>query len=252
MFRGNYKAIISDIDGTLTPVTPHAFPSANVTEKIKEKVRNNGLIFCLATGRPFYLIRYLIEYLEVLGPCIVDNGAAIIDGKTEKVMWDALLPCERANAILQQTKGFGLVRVSLQDEVVLNPTQILPQHKVRKISIPNITDKEADTFTKSLETQFKDIECIKATSYKHRDLTDLYISDIHATKQHAVIKLAEILKLNLTEIVGVGDHYNDFPLLMACGFKVAMGNAVSDLKAIADYIAPSVEDDGLADVLDNV
>lgn len=37
---------------------------------------------------------------------------------------------------------------------------------------------------------------------------------------------------------------------MACGLRVAMGNAVDDLKAIADYIAPSVDDDGLAEVIE--
>ena len=58
------------------------------------------------------------------------------------------------------------------------------------------------------------------------------------------------LGINTHEIIGVGDGYNDFPLLMACGLKVAMGNAVEDLKAIADYIAPSVEEDGVADVID--
>ena len=36
---------------------------------------------------------------------------------------------------------------------------------------------------------------------------------------------------------------------MACGLKVAMGNAVDDLKAIADYIAPTVDEDGVADVI---
>lgn len=56
--------------------------------------------------------------------------------------------------------------------------------------------------------------------------------------------------ISTSEIIGIGDHYNDFPLLMACGFKVAMGNAVPELKAIADYIAPSVENNGLADVLE--
>lgn len=40
------------------------------------------------------------------------------------------------------------------------------------------------------------------------------------------------------------------PLLMACGLRVAMGNAVEDLKAIADYIAPPVENDGVADVIE--
>ncbi len=51
------------------------------------------------------------------------------------------------------------------------------------------------------------------------------------------------------EIIGVGDSYNDFPLLMACGLKVAMGNAAPELKEIADYIAPTVEEDGVVDVI---
>ena len=47
----------------------------------------------------------------------------------------------------------------------------------------------------------------------------------------------------------MGDGYNDFSLLMACGLKVAMGNAVEELKSIADYIAPTVENDGLSNVI---
>lgn len=50
--------------------------------------------------------------------------------------------------------------------------------------------------------------------------------------------------------MAVGDGYNDYPLLMAAGFKVAMGNAVPEVKAIADYIAPSVDEDGAADVIE--
>ena len=45
------------------------------------------------------------------------------------------------------------------------------------------------------------------------------------------------------------DYRNDFPLLMASGLRVAMGNAFSDLKEIAHYIAPSVQQDGVADVI---
>jgi len=37
---------------------------------------------------------------------------------------------------------------------------------------------------------------------------------------------------------------------MACGLKVAMGNATEDLKEIADYIAPTVDEDGVADVIE--
>ena len=47
-------------------------------------------------------------------------------------------------------------------------------------------------------------------------------------------------------MVAAGDSYNDMPLLQVCGLGIAMGNAPDELKAIADYVAPPVEEDGLA------
>lgn len=44
----------------------------------------------------------------------------------------------------------------------------------------------------------------------------------------------------------VGDGGNDLPLFELAGFKVAMGNAEEVLKKQADWIAPSVDEDGLA------
>ena len=79
--------------------------------------------------------------------------------------------------------------------------------------------------------------------------TDILITHAQATKQHGILEIAKILNIGTHEIIGVGDGNNDFPLLMACGLKIAMGNAVKDLKAIADYVAPKVEEDGLAHII---
>ena len=62
--------------------------------------------------------------------------------------------------------------------------------------------------------------------------------------------IAKKLGISRKEIIACGDGYNDYPLLMAAGLKVAMGNAISDLKEIADYIAPPVQKDGVADVIE--
>ena len=51
-------------------------------------------------------------------------------------------------------------------------------------------------------------------------------------------------------MIGVGDARNDAPLLNVCGLKVAMGNADDKLKKIAHYIAPSVDEDGVAHVVE--
>lgn len=40
------------------------------------------------------------------------------------------------------------------------------------------------------------------------------------------------------------------PLFESVGFKVAMGNAPKELKEIADYVAPTVQEDGVADVIE--
>jgi hydroxymethylpyrimidine pyrophosphatase-like HAD family hydrolase len=58
-----------------------------------------------------------------------------------------------------------------------------------------------------------------------------------------------MLGVRYEEIIGVGDGHNDVPLLEAVGLKVAMGNAPDEVKAIADYVAPKLSEDGVADVI---
>ena len=243
-----YKAIISDIDGTLTPIKINSLPTDEVKKTIQQTVEK-GITFSLASGRPFFLVKYLVDYLGTVDPCIVDNGAVIADSKDGAVMWEAILSTKIANKIIKLSKNFKLVRASCDIGVIDNPISIPAKAKARKISMHDISYEKADAIINQIMTEFKNVACVKAASYQAAHLTDVYFSDSNATKQHAVLKLAEILGITHHEIIGVGDGYNDYPLLMACGLKVAMGNAVDELKEIADYIAPTVEKDGLAIVL---
>jgi hydroxymethylpyrimidine pyrophosphatase-like HAD family hydrolase len=52
--------------------------------------------------------------------------------------------------------------------------------------------------------------------------------------------------VEVSQFVAAGDSYNDLPLLKTCGLAIAMGGAPAEIKVVADYIAPSVEEDGLA------
>jgi len=78
----------------------------------------------------------------------------------------------------------------------------------------------------------------------------IYITHKNASKQHAAEKLAQMLNVETSEVIGVGDARNDAPLLSACGLRVAMGNADNKLKKIADYVAPTVDEDGVAYVIE--
>ena len=55
-----------------------------------------------------------------------------------------------------------------------------------------------------------------------------------------------MINVDFESMVAAGDSYNDIPLLQQCGLGIAMGGAPDELKAIADYVAPTVEEDGLA------
>ncbi len=242
------KAIVSDIDGTLTAIDPYALPTDKVTAAVK-KVTQKGIHFSLASGRPFFLVEYLIKHLSLTSPVITDNGAVISNIKGE-ILWEAVLDRKEAGQIIALTKKYKATRLSCDIANIKNPVSIPANAKVRKVSIHDLPPDEADNLIKKLEKEFKDLAIIRAASYKGQKYTDIYVSNAEATKQHAILKYAELLGISIKEIMGVGDGYNDFPLLMACGIKVAMGNAVPDIKSIADYIAPSVENDGMVNILE--
>jgi len=69
-------------------------------------------------------------------------------------------------------------------------------------------------------------------------------------KEKALKRIIDLLGISQDQVIAIGDSYNDFSLLTSSGLKVAMGNAVAEIKSIADYIAPSYDQDGVADVLD--
>jgi hypothetical protein len=74
--------------------------------------------------------------------------------------------------------------------------------------------------------------------------------DSHFGFQHPGLNSFKPWGYKLLYVESVRFGYNDFSMMMACRLKVAMGNAVPELKEIAHYIAPSVDNDGVADVIE--
>src|SRR5205823_1876473 len=76
------------------------------------------------------------------------------------------------------------------------------------------------------------------------------ISPAGATKWAAVERLADMWGIAHHEICAVGDDVNDLPMIAGAGLGIAMANAVPELKAAADRIAPAHDDDGLVQVVE--
>jgi hydroxymethylpyrimidine pyrophosphatase-like HAD family hydrolase len=90
------------------------------------------------------------------------------------------------------------------------------------------------------------ITVTKAHSWNIQGGIDLHITNSQSTKEHAVIELCKMLGVNPANVAGVGDGHNDIHLFNSVGHKIAMGNAVADLKAVADQVIACLDEDGLA------
>ncbi len=241
-----YKALMLDLDGTTIPNRKDGKPSKKVIEAIAKasKLVSVGI----ATARPNFMLAGIIDELELSGPLIINSGAEIIDYKNHKTLYEQIMDkkdiipiCELLNSL-----SINFFIHDLREDISYTESYI--PKKPSHIFIPDLSHKLCNSLIKKIG-DVPTLAVHKVPSWS-KGMVGLLISHTSATKQHAILKVAKILKIETNEIIGVGDGYNDFPLLMACGLKVAMGNAVPELKEIADYIAPSVDKDGVVDVIE--
>lgn len=249
-----YKALMLDVDGTLIPYQYEALPSRkliNAVKKAKTKVH-----VCLVTGRSLKATRRILQALQITdGFAVVDGGAFVIDIKSETPVYESYVTTTDVSKIIRVFEEFDAA-FYLKDENSRNNKRdhFEPYQKGQTFT------KVSQFFTDevfSLDQTHKIMSKLSSpgitifrTRHKDPKKYGLNIAHITASKLHGVLEISERLSIKKEEIIGVGDGYNDFPLLMASGLKVAMGNAIPDLKAIADYVAPAVENDGVADVIE--
>lgn len=245
--KKQYKALMLDLDGTTIPNDLHGRPSEKVKHaiaKAREKIHIG-----IATSRPYFHLNGLQHELQLSGPSIIQSGARIIDFTTGKIYSEHQISKEDILAIYQIANKLNLpLLVDGENEAEPATEDNIAFPRLGAVVFGIKDEKKADAFCESL-ADIPTIVAHKITSWT-KGTYDVSISHSEATKQHGVYEVAKILGVETHEIIGVGDGYNDFPLLMACGFKVAMGNAVEDLKAIADYVAPTVEEDGVVNVIE--
>jgi hypothetical protein len=73
--------------------------------------------------------------------------------------------------------------------------------------------------------------------------------DIKASKAIAMAKIGQHYNIKQSEMIAVGDGFNDLSMIEYAGLGVAMGNADNEVKRIADYVTRSNDEDGVAHVI---
>lgn len=265
----NIKLLVLDIDGTI------AGSSNQVRQPVIEaiaQVQDRGILVAVATGRMFCSALRFYEAIGAGVPLICYNGALIQDAKTHQIYQHRPVSIPLAGKILdfldqpqyrhhitihfyiddclyvramgEDTRKY-LERTSapvrlvkdLRELLTVEPTKILALSE----NLDLIDELSADLCTTFTKDQ---LHFTKSTP------TFFEITHPQANKGLAVQYLAEtLLGLNAENVMAIGDNFNDLEMLKYAGIGIAMGNAPVAVQRIANWIAPSIEEDGVVTAL---
>jgi hypothetical protein len=128
--------------------------------------------------------------------------------------------------------------------VVPSLTDLLDAHTVDKVLY--IADPERiPGMARVLEARFRSTAEVVQSHAQFVEVVPLNVD-----KGRALAWLADHLGIRQADVLAVGDQQNDLPMIRWAGLGVAMGNAVEAAKAVADWVAPHVDEDGAAVALE--
>jgi hydroxymethylpyrimidine pyrophosphatase-like HAD family hydrolase len=78
----------------------------------------------------------------------------------------------------------------------------------------------------------------------------LDVTHTQANKGDGVIALADLIGVPLSATAAIGDMDNDLPMFAQAGLSIAMGQAPDAVKAAADHVTTSNEEDGVAHAIE--
>ncbi len=259
--------VVSDVDGTLAT---HAGTLSPANRREIQRVMERGVHFSIATGRPTREVRRFLGDLGITVPVIGSNGAMVEDLTTGEIIHSLQIETSVIVAALEVIERHDVDTVFLDTPEgwvyqVRNATGAPPQW-ILSDGITGVTQRVAEwdaylteprTVLKILvegeEAELQRLEQALAVLPGLQVTMSLpnnrEILVAHAGKANAARQLAARLGLDAAQVMAIGDQRNDIEMIQWAGIGVAMGNAVPELKAIADWITRSNDEDGVAHAL---
>lgn len=253
------KVIVLDLDGTLLN-SEKKISMRNLSTLKKILRKNIKLIF--ATARPPRVVMFDNVNLRELGSMVYYNGA-YINCNQSKIDHHIGINAKLGADIIEYATYLddnANISVEIKDKWY-SYKQLDYRDFMRVKKNPELMDVEeikSRELTKILITDFKYSKELKT---KYNDLVNMIITDNEkliqimakeAGKEKAVRKVIEELGFIMDEVACFGDDYNDLELFKECGYSIAMGNGITELKDISDEVTKTNDEDGVAVVLERL
>lgn len=263
------KLVVSDVDGTLLDQRERVSP--RMRRMIGEMVRK-GTVFTLASGRPARWLFPVLDQINVRPVVVCANGAVIYDSALDRVVHAETLSPEVQRDIVGSLRamdpelGFAAERVGRSafdregelfcvtenydhawatEEHTVIPWQQLVSLPAVKLLVRDHRRSSAALY--DAIAPHIDPALAHATFSWEGGLVE--ISAPGVSKRSALQWVAESLGVGAEDVVVFGDMPNDLEMLGWAGTGVAMGNAHAEVKAAADTVTLSNDEDGVAEYL---
>jgi Cof subfamily protein (haloacid dehalogenase superfamily) len=261
------KLLVLDIDGTIAGHDNQISPSVKAAISV---VQSQGIQVAIATGRMYCSALRFHQDIQSNLPLVAYQGAWIQDPKTGKLHRHLPITKEIAYQLLDyfeqpQWRSLLSLHFYINDQLYVREiTKDTADYSercgitpiavgdLRQVLIDNIPTKvlalchELDLIRKmmgELRVQYTPAELYMTTSVA----TFLEVANPFVNKGIAVRYLAEeILGIESSQVMTIGDNFNDVEMLEYAGIGVAMGNAPEPVQAIATWVTSTVENDGVA------
>jgi HAD superfamily hydrolase (TIGR01484 family) len=247
------ELVVFDIDGTAVEARPEAIPSDRLIRAARNFLSIEGNHLSCATGRTYAWAKGVIAALDLVDPCIVAAGTQIVDPKTGQELWSKRLTVEAVVASLGVFAAYGLdpkILTELDTPDTARTASELTHVPRLLLDVQDIDPSIVDAVISEIK-ETAEVEIAKVHS-PNVGFINLHITDKQATKEHAVEQLRNMTGVDLANTYGIGDGYNDIHLFRAVGHKIAIGNAVQELKDAADRVVAPLKQDGLAQLLEEL
>jgi Cof subfamily protein (haloacid dehalogenase superfamily) len=255
------RLIACDLDGTLIA------RDNRMTDRVAAAVAatiDAGIPVVAVTGRPWQWVLDFARQHDLHPYSVVSNGAALVEVATGAVEHNGLADgavVALMTRIREAVPGitFALdTTTDLYHEPGFHDPGYLGQHLVDDLAavaesdvIKLIARKDGLPGTELVELLDHEVLDGVAVPYAgYGEWVELLASGVYKATGLAVV--ASRLGLGPADVWAIGDEWNDVPMFDWAGVAVAMGNAPPHVRAAADRIAPTADDDGVAVVLEEL
>lgn len=259
-----YKLLVLDVDGTL--IGQGAYPTPRVAEAVQE-ARRKGVVVTLGTGRASEACYHILERLRLDKLHIFFDGAAVVEWPSNEIIYVQALPPPAGQRLIELAREYDLfLEIYAHDFYFIEKDGPLADHQRQKLQItPIITNlmsligrikvvKGQILATTPAEKErailvSKEMEPLCKMSWSLDPSNNIYFINAisrSVSKGETLHTVADYLGVDLEQVLAMGNSFNDLPIFEVAGASVAMGHAPDELKQKATWVAPSVEDDGVA------